>query len=272
MKNFILVVGFALLTVAFFTGYSNWGIPQIEPAPPPAEEVLDLNAMTLEDFAALGGSIFEGKGTCTLCHNEVGGRAPMLDQAAAVARERIAGETYGGEAGTVEAYLYESMVDPSAFVVPGFGKAGTSDTVSPMPNVLSGSVGLSEAEVLAVVAYLQDLAGLDITIEIPSDVSEEDLDEEGEDAQRAVLESSEEVIAEFACGACHKIAEEEGELGPDLSAIGAARDRDYIRRSILSPNAEIAEGFDPELMPEDYGELLYALELEMLVDYLSDSR
>ncbi len=272
MKNFILATGFALLTVAFFSGYSNWGIPQIEPAPPPEEEALDLSAMTLEDFAALGGSIFEGKGTCTLCHTEVGGRAPMLDDVVALARERLADDAYDGEAGTVEEYLYESMVEPSAYVVPGFGKAGTGDTVSPMPNMLSGSIGLSEAEVVAVVAYLQDLGGHDITVEIPSDVTEEDLEEEDEGAQRAVFVTVEEVIDELACGACHMIAGEEGDLGPDLSAIGATRNRDFLRRAILSPNADIAEGFDAELMPEDYGELLYAAELEMLVDYLLDSK
>ena len=34
----------------------------------------------------------------------------------------------------------------------GFGKAGSNDTVSPMPNMLSGSVGLTDAELTAVVA------------------------------------------------------------------------------------------------------------------------
>ena len=90
---------------------------------------------------------------------------------------------------------------------------------------------------------------------------------EGE--QRPPFATVEDAIAEFACGACHKVAGEEGELGPDLTTIGAARDKDYLRRSILDPNADIAEGFERELMPEDYGEQLYAAELEMLVDYLA---
>jgi mono/diheme cytochrome c family protein len=268
MKTFASVVVFSLLVIGFFSGYSSYGIPQIEPAPPPVEEQLDLGAMTMERFVALGERIYEGKGTCTLCHNPVGGRAPPLEEAVALAEQRLADARYQGSAADVESYLYESMAEPSAFVVAGFGKAGSGDTVSPMPNILTGSIGLNEAELRAVIAYLQDLGGAEITVEIPSDAAEEE-SEVAEGEPRPPFTAPEDALAEFACGGCHKVAGEEGELGPDLTAIGALRDRDYLRRSILDPNAEIAEGFDPEMMPEDYGEQLYAAELEMLVDYLA---
>lgn len=266
MRNFLKVVVFSLLTIGFFSGFSYYGIPQIKPAPPPREETLDLEAMTMEQFIALGEKILNGKGTCTLCHNPVGSRAPPLDQVGMMIAERLADERYQGEAGDAESYLYESMIDPSAYVVAGFGKAGSNDTVSPMPNVRSGSIGLSEAEIAAVVAYLQDLSGLDVTVEIPGEAVEE---EDEEETRRPLFASPEDAIAELACGACHKIAGEEGEIGPDLTTIGATRDRDYLRRAILDPNAVIAEGFEPELMPMDYGEQMYASELEMLVDYLA---
>ena len=268
MRTFLKVVAFSVLVVGFFAGYSRYGIPQIEPAPPPEAEVIDLGAMTMEEFVALGERIYNGKGTCTLCHNAIGGRAPLLEEAAVVAAERLAEETYQGEATDVAGYLYESMAKPSAYVVAGFGKAGTNDTVSPMPNMLSGSIGLTEAEVTAVVAYLQDLGGTEVTVAIPTGpVEEEEPEAAGE--PRPPFTAPEEIIAEFTCGACHKIGEEEGEVGPDLTTIGASKDRDYLRRAILLPNADIAEGFDAELMPEDYGEQLYAGELEMLVDYLA---
>jgi mono/diheme cytochrome c family protein len=267
MRIFLNVIVFSLLIIGFFAGYSRYGIPQIEPAPPPEAEVIDLGAMTMEEFVALGERIYSGKGTCTLCHTTVGGRAPLLEQAAVVAEERLADETYKGEATDVAGYLYESMTNPSAYVVAGFGKAGTNDTVSPMPNMLSGSIGLPEAELTAVVAYLQDLAGTEVTVEIPTEPVEED-EPEASGEPRPPFVAPEEIIAEFTCGACHKIGEEEGEVGPDLTTIGASKDRDYLRRSILLPNADIAEGFDAELMPDDYGVQLYAGELEMLVDYL----
>ncbi len=81
--------------------------------------------------------------------------------------------------------------------------------------------------------------------------------------------TAEEVIAEFGCGACHKVGEEEGEVGPDLTKIGATRDAAHIRTSILDPNAEISEGFEADAMPPDYGEQLFAKELELVVDYLA---
>ena len=73
------------------------------------------------------------------------------------------------------------------------------------------------------------------------------------------------------CGACHKIAGQSGAIGPDLSAIGATRDRDYLRRAILDPNAEVAEGYPPNLMPVTYGSQFYAQELELLVAYMKAS-
>ena len=279
MKVFLKVTLFAVLTIAFFAGFSNYGIPEIEPAPPPEQEQLDLGSMTMEGFIALGERLFTGRGTCTLCHNAVGGRAPLLDGAAAVAPERMADPRYRGSAASVEEYLYESMVEPSAFVVVGFGKAGTDDTESPMPNASTGSIGFSEAELRAVVAYLQDTGGVDVTVEIPTDLGAEDAPEQAAEPQaaagsapRAPFGSAEEAMAALACTACHKVAGQGGELGPDLSRIGATRDADYLRRAILDPGAEVPEGFPPGIMPPTYGEQLYAGELEMLVGYLAGLR
>lgn len=268
MRHFLKVIAFSLATIAFFAAYSNYGIPVIMPAPPPTEEQIDLRAMTMEQYVALGGRIVEGKGTCTLCHNELG-RAPLLDNAAFVASERLADERYKGAATNVESYLLESMVAPSAYVVAGFGKAGTGDTVSPMPDVSSGGIRLSTAELGAVIAYLQDLAGTEITVEIAAPPEEAPEDAPADGAPRAMLASAEDIVSEFACGACHKIGEEEGEVGPDLRTIGAMRDAAFLRRAILDPNADITEGFESGLMPLDYGQQLYAAELEMLVVYLA---
>lgn len=267
MKILLAVAVFSLLTIGFFTWFSNFGIPQIEPAPPPEEEALDLSALSMPQFVALGARVFEGKGTCTLCHTAVGGRAPLLDNVGSVVAERLKDEAYKGKAEDVESYIYESMVDPSAYVVAGFGKAGTGDTVSPMPNVESGSVGLGQAEIKAVIAYLQDRSGLEVTVAIPAGAEEEAGAEEQE--ARAPIESPEQVIVEFGCGACHRVAGEEGEVGPDLRRIGQHRNRASLRRSILAPNAEIAKGFESDAMPSDYGEKMYAKELEMVVDYLA---
>ncbi len=266
MKNFLKVFSFSVLMVAAFAGYSNFGIPQIEPALPPVEEKLDLGAMTMDQFIALGDKIYNGKGTCTLCHNAQL-RAPLLDKMGTISVERMADSRYKGEAKTVEEYLYESFVKPSAYVVAGFGKSGTNDTESPMPDVSAGGIGMSDAESKAVIAYLQDLSGSEVTVSIPTDVPEEDAGEE-EGGGRAPFETPEAIIAEFTCGMCHKIGDEGGDMGPDLTHIGTLQDKDYLRRALLDPNADIAEGFMEGMMPDTYGSDLSAKELEMLVDYM----
>lgn len=270
MKNFFKVAFFSLLVIGLFAGFANFGIPRIEPAPPPTEEKIDLGSMTMEQFVAIGEKIYKGKGTCTLCHNSLG-RAPLLETAIAVSPERLKDPRYKGEAKDVESYLLESMVKPSAYVVAGFGKKGTNDSVSPMPDVSTGSIGLNSVEIAAVTAYLQDLGGAEVTVEIPSDAGDAAA-EDDEEKQREPYATVEDIISEIGCGACHKIGEDEGENGPDLTKIGATRGAAHIRRSILDPNAEITEGFEKDLMPQEYGTELYAQELEMLVEYLAKSK
>lgn len=281
MRQFLTVVAFALLTIGLFAGYSNYGIPQIEPAPPPKEEKIDLSSMSMEQFIALGDKIFNGKGTCTLCHNALG-RAPELATIGEVAKQRLEDPRYEGKAGNVEEYLTESLIDPSAFVVVGFGKKGTNDTESPMPNVASGGVSLSPAEIASVVAYLQDSSGAEVTVEIPTDVAgdKEVVAADGGEAVEAVEEAEpgepreaisdpKELMTNFMCDACHLINGEGGEVGPDLSKIGATRDREYLRRAILDPNADVGEDFEPDMMPADLREQIYVSELETLLDFLT---
>lgn len=272
MKNLLKVVLFSLLTIGFFAGFANYGIPRIESAPPPKEEKLDLSGMTMDGFIALGDRIFNGKGTCTLCHNAVGGRAPMLDRVAVVSGERLKDSRYQGDAKDAESYIYESMIRPSAYVVVGFGKSGSQDTESPMPVISGSGIGLSEVEINAVIAYLQELSGVEITVEVPAGAELEVAKEKAPVAAAtpsAPLTDVNEIIAKHACGVCHKVADQVGQLGPDLTSIGATQDREYLRRAILDPNADIAEGFMANLMPGTLGSQLYASELEVLVDYLA---
>lgn len=269
MKQFLSVTAFLLLTIGLFSWYSSYGIPRIEPAPPPVQEELDLGAMTMDQFIALGEKLIPGKGTCTLCHNELG-RAPMLDESVKNFEKRLADPNYEGEATDLASYLYESMVDPSAYVVPGYGKAGAK---SPMPDVSGGSIGFSEAETLAVIAYLQDSGGVEVTVEIPTDVGdvaqEEEEEEDTSGEPREAFTDVVDIIDEFGCGTCHVIADNEGELGPDLSKIGATYDIEYIRRAMFDPNADIAEGYEADTMPDDIGSQLYATEMELLVNYMA---
>jgi hypothetical protein len=61
-----------------------------------------------------------------VCHtleiaNTAGFFGPPHDGAGSTARQRIASSTYSGQAENAEAYLRESLLEPQAFIVPGFG-------------------------------------------------------------------------------------------------------------------------------------------------------
>jgi cytochrome c oxidase subunit II len=80
------------------------------------------------------------------------------------------------------------------------------------------------------------------------------------------------LFTENNCGSCHALADAEttGGTGPDLDEGLADQDAAFIEESIVQPDAEIAEGFSPGLMPPNYEDLLEPAELEALVKYLDE--
>jgi quinoprotein glucose dehydrogenase len=50
--------------------------------------------------------------------------------------------------------------------------------------------------------------------------------------------------AEVSCLRCHKVQGGGGDVGPDLTGVGARQKRDYLLESIVTPNKQIAKGFD----------------------------
>jgi mono/diheme cytochrome c family protein len=78
-------------------------------------------------------------------------------------------------------------------------------------------------------------------------------------------------------GGCHTIEGiSYGEVGPNLTQIAeiaATRQdgvsaEDYIRESILNTNAFVVEGYQPNVMPQNYGQQLSSRELDDLVEFL----
>ena len=79
------------------------------------------------------------------------------------------------------------------------------------------------------------------------------------------------VFADAGCGACHALADAgtNGTVGPDLDEVVPGQDPAFIRESIVDPNAEVAQGFSPDVMPNNFGETLSPDELDALVEYLA---
>ncbi len=273
--TFLRVIGFSLALLGFYALFAHT-LPQVEPdlSEP---EVVSTDGLDMEGMIALGEGLFSGKGTCTLCHNGMGRAPDTLEMDLAVTfPERLSDPAYSGVAAgkegpeAVDAYLRESMLDPSAYVVAGFGKKGTNDAESPMPVVNAAPIELSAVEINATIAFLQDRAGMTPTVPLPSaedtPVDKEPISAEG--MVEAPVTDLMEALDNFACAACHDLNESGADLGPALGGIADRMSRTELMGAILDPNAEIAEGYEEGLMPDTLAEDMHSSELLLIVDYL----
>jgi cytochrome c oxidase subunit 2 len=76
-----------------------------------------------------------------------------------------------------------------------------------------------------------------------------------------------------ACGACHTLADAgtSASTGPDLDEGLKGRDADFIRQSIVEPDAQLTQGYNKGIMPSNYGQALSPEELDALVKYLQEA-
>jgi len=81
------------------------------------------------------------------------------------------------------------------------------------------------------------------------------------------------VFANNGCGGCHTFAAAKagGTVGPNLDEALAGENSAAVEKMIVDPNAEIAKGFPPGVMPQNYEQLLSAKELEDLVKFLLEN-
>lgn len=138
-------IGALVVATTAFYGYVGQMVPQSE-VHPPEEMTLEADLTTAE-MVEVGREIMNGKGFCLTCHTvgQTGAlRFPDLEGIGARAASRVAGMS------DVE-YLAQSMYEPAAYVVEGFPPA--------MPPVNLPPIGLSDEEILSVIAALQSMGG-----------------------------------------------------------------------------------------------------------------
>jgi mono/diheme cytochrome c family protein len=137
-------------------------------------------------------------------------------------------------------------------------------------NVLKGSVmprnlvtGDDARDVAAYVAFAADRPGQD----------------QGALAQAGLAEATtgEQIFIAAGCGGCHRLAKAgtNGTIGPSLEELASVAGdmepgtsaEEYVRQSILEPDAFTVEGFQPGVMPSFQGRL-NDRQVQALVDYL----
>jgi mono/diheme cytochrome c family protein len=76
--------------------------------------------------------------------------------------------------------------------------------------------------------------------------------------------------AQPSCSTCHTLKEAGATqtIGPNLDEVLKGKDAAFIHESIAVPNAEVATGYQPGIMPQTYGEQLDEKQLTDLVAFL----
>jgi cytochrome c oxidase subunit 2 len=89
---------------------------------------------------------------------------------------------------------------------------------------------------------------------------------------KALFSSGDADTGATACATCHTLADAgaKGQVGPDLDKVLKGKDAAFIKESILTPDKEIAPGFQPGIMPSNFGDTLSAEQVDALVKYLSE--
>ena len=139
-------VGLLVLAATSFYTYVGQMVPQKEVLPP--QETVIRADLTTDDMVKVGQEIMNGKGLCFTCHTlgktEGPFRFPDMSGVDVRAKTRVPGLS------DVE-YFAQSIYEPEKFIVPGFNPG--------MPVINKPPIGLTDQEILCVIAYLQTLGG-----------------------------------------------------------------------------------------------------------------
>jgi len=272
---FAALLGLALVDIFLVRGRIIGGVLQwtillaaaalvvgIAAAIPPLESRLagnrasaeSLRGLTAEELVAEGKKIFESESSqCLACHTvgeDPKARCPNLEGLGGQAAERT-------DLSAAE-YLVQSVYNPDAFIVSGFPKKQMIPANEP-------PIALSHAEILAVIAYLNSLGGntdegfIQQLREARGNVDlvtpKEDADEVklpilpgNVEAGRKIFEGK-----ELACSKCHQVDGEGGQVGPELTAIAASQNAEYLLESLIEPSDVIVRGYKQMIVLLDTG-------------------
>lgn len=90
-------------------------------------------------------------------------------------------------------------------------------------------------------------------------------------AQKANPAAGKQVFASSGCGSCHTLqdAGASGKIGPNLDNALKGKDETFIKESITDPNKDIAQGYQPNIMPATFKDSLTPKQIDDLVAFLT---
>ncbi len=232
----------ALLTVLMTGFYMMVGqaVPQKEVQAPEVIEIAE--DVSTEQMAEIGKTIYEGKGICFTCHANTS-RYPDLQGIATRAATRKPGYS------AID-YLAESLYEPGAYIVEGFNPG--------MPEANKPPIGLTDPEILSVIAYLQT-PGADATATMDTKTAYTGGAVGGGEAAGGVaLAEGGSVLDVHGCSRCHDAEQPTDPPSPSLVGIGSRMTADELLAALYHHKGD--DGLDAVTMAE----------LETLVQHMSE--
>ncbi|MGH7206584.1 MAG: c-type cytochrome [Nitrospiraceae bacterium] len=234
-------MGAPFLKVTIFTAgvliafsYLSFSIPQQASLPPVKESLDPTKVKTKSELVAVGRKLFFGKGQCALCHSIGPGETARCPDLAGVGAK------------LTREFLHESLTHPDRFIYLDYMVDPPRPFPAEMPRINRPPVDLNEAELLAVIAYVQSLGG-EVTVE-PRELA---AFQPPPPIQGDVV-AGQEVANRMRCLGCHK------QLPVLLSKYTG---EEALRRGVLRPAGRSGgepphQGFDRKLSVQELDDLL----------------
>ena len=258
----VAILAVTVGVIGFYTAVAHL-IPQLQ-SEVPAAVSLGSGAST-EELVAAGEQVFNQ--VCTACHG-LGTRAPNLltDHAG----QGPIGQRCAAALGErCKDYLHRSLLSPGDSLLSGF-----QNIMPVMTTQLDGD------QIWAVVAFLQSQGG-----EVTVSASDLEAAGRGEGAAGSAAGAAvsapaggttdpRQLLTQNACLGCHPIDGAGPPIGPSFDGMGRRLTAERIRRAILFPSADTAQGFAQfaGMMPQTFGTQLSAAQLEAIVQFLAGRR
>lgn len=219
----------------------------------PLEPAVGTGEMSDAELVALGEKTFASN--CAGCHGAEDATGPAFPGMAARAAERVEGLS-------AEEYLTQSIREPGAFVVEGFGAMSVSLSDD---NLVQGLV----AYILAESGEDDSMAAAEPTAE--PEPTEEPTEPTAEPEPVIDAELGETLFASN-CAACHRAEDGVGPAFTGMADRAAERvegqtAEDYLIEAIVKPGVYVVDGFE-NIMSSNYGEQFTDADLRSIVAYI----
>lgn len=239
MHYFVKTLLFVASVLLVFS-YIAYSIPS-QPSLPPEEGTIDFASIeTKGDLVSMGQKIFFGKGKCALCHTvgEEGGRCPNLA---------------GVGAKLTREFIYESLVHPESFVYKQYQYNPPKSFPAQMPPINKPPIGLSENELLAVIAFVQSTGGQEYVTVEPSELvmpAKSMVAVSGDPAQGKT------VFQKIGCAECHEENVEGSKTGV-ASLLKKAQHADplYLMRVLENGSSPEHQGFSSRVSVKELNDI-----------------